>query len=64
MLLLDILLFAAWLISCSAVVGIAAYVAGRALGEALGGPDFWRPRPPEPARYRPARYGLLLESRR
>jgi hypothetical protein len=64
MLLLDILIFGVWVVSCSAFVGIAAYVVGKMVGEALGGPDFWVPRPAAHRSRRPSRYGLMLEPRR
>lgn len=64
MLLLDILVFTAWVVSCSAVVGMATYAAGYAAGLAIGGPTFWRPRPASRPVVRPSRHGLLLESRR
>jgi hypothetical protein len=64
MLLLDILIFGIWVVSCSAIAGIAAYAVGKMVGEALGGPDFWTPRPAARPSRRPSRHSLMLEPRR
>jgi hypothetical protein len=42
---IDLAVFFVWIVSCSALAGIVAYALGIAVGEALGGPDFWSPRP-------------------
>jgi hypothetical protein len=42
--LIDLVVLLAWIVSCSAFAGVAAYAVGLAVGEAIGGPDFWNPR--------------------
>jgi hypothetical protein len=42
--LIDLVVFFVWIVSCSALAGIVAYAVGKIVGEALGGPDFWNPR--------------------
>jgi hypothetical protein len=43
--LIDLVVFFVWIVSCSALAGIVAYAFGKLIGEAIGGPDFWNPRP-------------------
>jgi hypothetical protein len=62
--LIDLVVFFIWIVCCSAFAGIVAYAVGFAIGEALGGPDFWNPPPAPRPSNRPFSYELLKENLR